>query len=670
MRFSIVKKIFKKEITYLLRDKKTVFLSIILPMLIYPVMIVLFSQIMTSSMSSIENKKINLAIKGNIDPALMDRINGYKGKDPGTFGGFNIVEVDDYNKAIADEKILAYIEVGSNGKDYYIATNSSQSTADIAYGTLKGIFEEYKQEKINQNLIDKGLNAEDTLNPITFEHKEIAKTEELAGSMVGRLLPIILVASILIGVVYLSVDVMAGEKERGTLETLLTLPISNLEIVAGKYLAVSLCAIFTAFCNIASIALSVFFVMSTGNLGDVGFSLGNFEFSTFIYAITITIICICLFAMVISALSMCICSLAKSYKEAQNFVTPLTLVVLMLSYASLIPTITLNFGTAGIPFVNISLLIRDVLSLKIDTSLIMIVLVSNLVLVMLSVILLSKMFNSEEVLFGSSKEFTLLERRSNIPKGNMPGVSDGIIMFGISVLVHIYLGSYLQMNYGMLGLALSLIILAAMPICYGIYVKADFKKLFSLRLPRVKHVFLGIGIWIIGLIAALLISTLLIKIFPQSMDEMKALEEILLQNGLLVNMLVVAVIPAICEETLFRGFIYGSLSKGGRYKLAIWVSAILFGAMHLSMIKLPSTTILGLVLAYSLYRSGSILVPIIIHFINNAFSVISLHYGVGKVEDMTGILGVNQFSYSYVGVLVIVTILFLVVKRIRESKKA
>ncbi|MEG2540138.1 MAG: ABC transporter permease subunit, partial [Clostridium sp.] len=392
MRFSMVKAIFKKEITYILRDKKTVLLGILLPMLLYPLMMIIFSQVMQSSVSDLPSKELNIAVKGRLPFEVESSIKEYKSSENGTFGKIKIVEVEDYDKAIAEEKILAYIDVSMDNKTYTIATNSSKTNSGIAYNTLEKIFKEYKDSKVNTALEISGLNPDDILNPVNYQHKEVAKTEEMAGSMIGSILPIILVASILVGVIYLSIDVMAGEKERGTLETLLTLPISNLEIVTGKYLAVSLSAIITAFCNILSIALTAIYLIGVASVSAEGVGLSSINYSSFVFAIIITVVCICLFAMVVSALTMCICSLAKSYKEAQNYVTPLTLGVLMLSYASLIPTVSLNIYTASIPFVNISLLIRDVLSLKIEPVFITLVLVSNLVLVMLSVILLSKMF--------------------------------------------------------------------------------------------------------------------------------------------------------------------------------------------------------------------------------------------------------------------------------------
>lgn len=662
MRFNIVKEVFKKEIIYLLRDKKTVILGILLPMLLYPLMMIIFSQVMQGTVSDLPKKELNIAVKGHLPWEIESSIKEYKSDEMGSFGKIKIVKVDDYDKAISEEKILAYIEVSPDEKTYSIATNSSKTNANSAYNTLESIFKEYKKSKVNTNLELAGLNPDNMLNPINYEHKEVAKTEEMAGSMVGSILPIILVASILVGVIYLSIDVMAGEKERGTLETLLTLPISNLEIVTGKYLAVSLSAIITAFCNILSIALTVIYLIAVASIDAKGLGLGDINYSSFAFAIIITVICICLFAMVVSALTMCICSLAKSYKEAQSYVTPLTLGVLMLSYASLIPTINLNLYTASIPFVNISLLIRDVLSLKIEPAFIAVVLVSNLVLVMLSVILLSKMFKSEEILFGSVKEFSLFEKRSNLKKGNMPGVSDGIVMFCIAILVHIYLGSYIQLNFGTAGLAMSLIILALIPLIYAWYMKADFKELFSLKLPKIKYVFIGILIWLGAFLLAQIISIILLNWFPQSNEELKAIEEALTISNLPLNLIVVALLPAICEETLFRGFIYGALKKGGNYKLAIWGSALLFGIMHLSLIKLPATTILGLALAYSLYKSGSILIPMMIHFINNALAVLSLHYGVGKVEEFTGLFGIN-YSYTGVALLVGVTLIYLGTKR-------
>ena len=120
--------------------------------------------------------------------------------------------------------------------------------------------------------------------------------------------------------------------------------------------------------------------------------------------------------------------------------------VLIGSYASMIPNLNLDRTTSIIPVVNISLLIKSVLSNNANLSLIALVFISNFAFVILSVILLSKLFNSEEILFGNNRNFSFLEKRSNIKKGTMPSVSDGVILYALGLVLLIYVGSYIQLK--------------------------------------------------------------------------------------------------------------------------------------------------------------------------------------------------------------------------------
>ena len=193
------------------------------------------------------------------------------------------------------------------------------------------------------------------------------------------------------------------------------------------------------------------------------------DFTQMIFPGIITMICIGLFAMVVSAISMCVCSLAKSFKDAQNYITPVMLIIMIPSYVSMIPNIELDGFTSTIPVVNISLLIKSVLSFKFDLNLIAIVFVSNFAFMILSVLLLSKMFNSEEILFGNNRSFSFLEKRSNIKKGTMPTISDGAILYAVGLVLLIYVGSLVQLKFKMAGLAMTQVMIISLSLRFSCF---------------------------------------------------------------------------------------------------------------------------------------------------------------------------------------------------------
>ena len=656
MRSKIVRTIFKKEIIDIIRDKKTLFMGIVLPLILYPLLMIIMTQIMTISMNSIENDYINIAFEKYPSKELITLIKNYDSD-----GAINIVKSKNYKKDLEKGNIDAYVDIKEKNKieNYKIYINSSKENSSTVNSKLEDIFNTYKEKKVKDKIEQLQLNVEETLEPVVYSTIDLAKTEEVAGLLLGQILPLILIMGVLLGAIYPAIDSMAGEKERGTLETLFTLPISNLELVMGKYMAVSLCAIVTAILNVVSILMTLIYILSTGNISGQLLS-NNFNISALSGPLFITLICICLFAMVVSAVSMCVCSLAKSFKDAQNYITPVMFLVLIPSYASMIPNLNLDRTTSIIPVVNISLLIKSVLSNNANLSLIALVFISNFAFVILSVILLSKLFNSEEILFGNNRNFSFLEKRSNIKKGTMPSVSDGVILYALGLVLLIYVGSYIQLKLKMTGIVLTQVMIISLPLLFAYYIKSDFKKVFSLKLPKIKHLFGAACLWFGTYLLAMVITNIIMYYFPQNQEIVEGLNNALfIKNNLLLNLLIVAAMPAICEEIFFRGFILTSFKNNKKsYRGAIIFSGILFGLMHMDFIRVVPTSILGIAFAYAVCKTNSIAVSMFMHFLNNGFAVVVTHIS-SKFSDNIQTTEVVGLSFNEIIVFLGLSFIFI-----------
>lgn len=236
---------------------------------------------------------------------------------------------------------------------------------------------------------------------------------------------------------------------------------------------------------------------------------------------------------------------------------------------------------------------------------------------------MSKLFSSEDVLFGEGfRGVKFLEKRSNMKAGQMPGIGDTILMFGLLLLLMIYLSSSLVFRLGIWGTGLVQLIILAVPVFYAWYMKADFKKLFSLKVPALKHILGGICMWLGVWLLEQVVIVSLAQWFPSLAETSDALNSVITDAGFISAFIVVGICPAIAEEFAFRGFLFGTLKDKWKPWLAIVVSALLFGAYHMNLLQFVGGTMMGIAIAYVAYRSGSIWVGAIMHFINNGLSVI------------------------------------------------
>lgn len=669
MRKNIVKTIYLKEIKETLRDRKTVFLGIILPIILYPVLILGFSQLFLSSGQDLATKNLDVYMNFKT-PALLEQVIEKTVGSSLEEGGLNLLSQEelrsisgdlDLEKALKNGKINAYVEQ-ENG-DFKIIYNSSSSDSQEAYIRLQDSFFVYRVAVTSQIIKDSGLEVEEVLVPFEIYNQNLAPPEQISFALFGQMLVILVIMGIVSGTIYPSIDSMAGEKERGTLETLLTLPISNLEIVTGKYLAVSSMAVFTALLSMASIGVSMFFMLiaSIEQIGSIGLKL---EISSLIGPFIILIISIVLLAMLITAVIMSVCALAKNVREASNYSTPVTLGFMLPAYASIIPGFELTTSTAIIPVVNISLLIKDVMVGDINTVLMMMVLVSTMAFTIIAIIILAKLFDSESVLFGNGKTFSILENRKNIKIGNLPGISDGILIFAIVMLVFIYVGGYLQSAYGLIGVGMYQILFLLIPIGYSLYIKTDLKTIFSIRKFTFKQGFASFLIWVGAFAISNFIANILLKVVGGTDTATELTNNLMAESGFVITFIVVAILPAICEEFLFRGFILGAFRYNGdiRRKTYIWAiisSGLLFGLMHIYFIKIIPTAILGIAFGYIVIKTGSILPAIILHLVNNGLAVIITFYQkalpaevIQQAQIVSSSMGVLDLFYSFLPLLI------------------
>lgn len=669
MKTKAFKLLLKKELLDVFRDKKAIIMMVLVPILLYPLIFFGSMAVMTMIQSNMEEGEYKVAIVASDDGALKSAVEKHnenakveaqekaetESTDQGNSSDDSVSQknsastsangiatdvltlVDapsgDYQEALQNEELDAYVTSSkdSSGKTVYVVYYvSSITNSSYAAGIVRDVVDELSKEESKEKIQAAGLDADLIMNPVVYESEDLASSEQSAGSILGMILPFLLVLSLLMGTMYPAIDVTAGEKERGTLETLLTLPVSNREIIFSKFFTVAIIGIISALLNIVSIAfMGIYMIRLMGDaMESMGISFAGIDIGKFIPAIIFTVLAILAFSLFISAVTMCITSLAKSYKEANNYITPLMLVVMLTGYIGFIPNIELTHTMALVPVANICLMIKNLLLFKVEYKLVAVVLMSNVLYAIVAVLILSRIYDSENVLFDEGKfSLKLFERRSNMKKGGVPTTGDAWFMVVFVMFAYLYLGSVLEMKYGFGGIFGIQMIIFVLPLLYVLYTKRSILQTYSFRKTKLMNfvaaLFMGCGTMLIGIILTSFVSML----FPTEAEMVSSglMNELMSDNELL-TFAVVALTPAICEEMLFRGFLFSAFR--GRHKIVVSVllTAVIFGVYHMSIVRFFTTALLGAALAVIVYYSDSIFPAMMMHAINNGIAVLQMYH--------------------------------------------
>ena len=625
----IVTALYQKEMTDILRDKKTILMMIIVPLLLYPLLFIFSMWITSTALTSNTRDTFTIAFENikNQDE-LIEAFNTYGREYDYNFAYLENLHSDpdtdkeSFLNELENGSIAAYLKVNpENSKEYIIVYNSSNTASSTAAAMIEDMLMEIRNEKRVLILEDMGLEAESVLEPIQYTREDHATSEETVGALFGSIIPFLLVTSILMGAMYPAIDCTAGEKERGTLETLLTLPVHNLELITSKFLATSTVAVAAAFLN----------VLSMGILGGYFFSsmqassetVLEFDISVYIPAILIMLVLAVVLALFASAVCLCVCIFARSFKEAQNYSTPVMLVFMFAAMVCIIPNIDLAHGLEFLPVVNVVLLISELFQFEFNAAKIAIVLGSNLAYTIFAVLLMTKMFHSEEILFGESAGgIHLLEKRSQMKSKQIPGMGDVLLLMSVEIMIVLLAGSLLIVKLGIWGLVLQQLLMAACLFAYCYYIKTDFSKVFRFHKVNGWQLLGTVLCWFGTYVVMMLISAFLSKLFPASAESADSLLALWENQPLWLIILSSAFLPAVCEELLFRGYLFGSLSNKYRISTAIFWTGILFGLYHMNLIKLVVVGLLGAMLAYIVFKTDSIWCSILAHFLNNFIAVV------------------------------------------------
>ncbi len=397
--------IYIKELKDILRDRRTIISTILFPVLMFPVMYLGMGVFMKSRMDDLQEKRSVVAwIALEQTPELVQMVKEADVVDL-------LTEISDTSIAIQmmkDKAIDAVIVVpagfnkrlndvltGEDGTSPSIQLffNNTRQTSEFASKKIFGVINNYRESIVKATLTDLGMNP-DVVQPFYVNYNDITTDKEIGGFILGMILPYIVILMLLVGAMYPAIDLTAGEKERGTLETLLVAGVSRIDIVMGKFFTVLTASVITALLAIGSMSFTA--IVGVKIFEEIGEKV-NIQIDPQI--ILVMLVVLLPLAVLFSSLLMTLSLFAKSYKEAQSYISPLMIFAIVPSMASMVPDLEITVKTACIPILNVSLLLKQAFADSIDPMLFVLVIAVNFTIAAGGLFLVTKMFQRESVLF-------------------------------------------------------------------------------------------------------------------------------------------------------------------------------------------------------------------------------------------------------------------------------
>ena len=358
--------IFKKELKDTLRDRRTLIMMLVIPVLIFPIILNIFTRVSASFSEEAAKKELKIGFVGSNDNYVLERIQNL----PESLGKLRTIIYKDTLSLKADLKKDS-LQLGIFAPESFNQTMALKKPAPITVyynGTDMGIkdraegyIEAIEKIALQERYIDLKLNEQE-LKPIETSYTNIASTKEMVGKLAGGVLPYIFIAFGFIGCMYPAIDLFTGEKERGTIETLLTTPVARWQILFGKMGVVVLSGLLAATFALLGLFLSieVLNLVDDPELLDVIHSVLSFKFVLMLFGLLFPL------TLFFAGVMIPVAVYAKSFKEAQSIITPLNIVMVLPAMVGFFPGIELNAVTACIPVVNLVLATKELIAGTLD----------------------------------------------------------------------------------------------------------------------------------------------------------------------------------------------------------------------------------------------------------------------------------------------------------------
>ena len=389
-----------KELTDMIRDRRTMFMMVVMPLVVIPLLAITAIKLTQSQIEKAKDKELRVAVIGETAaPELFKRLSKEE-----NFFLVTMTNADSARAMTAEQTLDGVVIIPQDFSEFVEGDKQatirlifkSSESLNVARRRIEAIIDQYDREIVNERI--GRLQLDETLfDAIAIEREDVASTEEKFAENAGGFLPYIFIIFGFMGSIYPALDLGAGEKERGTLETILSSPASRFDIVMGKFLVVLLFSIATAFLAMLGVLIMVYQFLPTIETNITQTVMDMLGPRRIFIIMSMVLPVSAFFAAVALAISI----FARSFKEAQSMMAPLNIIIILPAMVGMLPGFKLSAVTAAIPILNLSLATKAILGGSADPILIAEVYLSLFFLAGVSIYGCAKWFNREETLFRS-----------------------------------------------------------------------------------------------------------------------------------------------------------------------------------------------------------------------------------------------------------------------------
>ncbi len=715
--------VYRKELVETLRDRRTLMAMVLVPIVLYPVLMVIIVQALKAETGRRQAERYTVCVPTEAHKKWLEVVlkrddaqrAGWEAsqKKPDTSDDeLDVVEGLRANLR-ADQVDIVVLEPGKSLWDavadqtYHAglllepppdrehpadAVNrvaqiihcDTNPRSEFVYSQLENILVN-ESERIVRERVSALPGGTGTLTPLLSSSLSTSSPQQQFAKILAMVIPFLLVIMTVTGALYPAIDLTAGERERGTLETLAVSPVPVGQIVAGKFGVIVTIAMFSTALNLGSMTAMFHFsriaelASSMRRPGSVGEELeaqrviaqhaeressGGYSQRDYLErrkqleqeasqqkgflttAAPIVLLAMLPFAVLAGGVMLATCSFARTFKEAQNYMMPVMMAFLIPAMVvSYMPTTKLEGILLVIPVANVVVLIRELFLGNYQPAAMTVCLLSTAFYAAAAVTAAAKLYGHEAVLFSDVGSYKTMFKRRFIRPQTFPPAAMAVVVVALLFPLNFYWQSYFidlhssALRFKWVLAASQVLVLAGPAFLVAWYLKLELRETFSLHPPNGRTL---IGTLLLA-VSIVPVSNLLRQVqfmyYPPQVDELAKQAEMLFSGSLVWVLVVLAILPGICEELLFRGFLLAGLRNSLATLRTALVVGVVFGLFHMQIDKIPVHTLLGMLLAVVVLRGGSIYPAMLIHIANNGLAVAST-----RVPRMYSFLGMKEFE--------------------------